>query len=96
MFDLNSVPVHSESVVTRKTGKEYVLVPVVNNIADMNSVFTLNESGAFIWDLIDGKRSVGDIINALITEYDTDNETAKADMFTFIDEMSKYLIIKEK
>jgi len=96
MFDLNSVPEHSYSVVTRKTGNEYVLVPVVNNIADMNSVYTLNESGAFIWELIDGKRSVGDLIDALIAEYDTDNETAKADLFSFIEEMSKYLIIKEK
>lgn len=96
MFDLNSVPIHSDSVVTRKTGNEYVLVPVVNNIADMNSVYTLNESGAFIWELIDGKSSIGEIINALTTEYDTDNETAKADLFSFINEMSKYLIIKEK
>ena len=30
---------------------------VANNIADMDSVYTLNESGAFIWELIDGKRN---------------------------------------
>ena len=94
MFILNSIPVRSESVVTRKTGNEYVLVPVVNNIADMNSVYTLNESGAFIWEMIDGKRSIEDIINALTAEYNTDDETAKADVFSFIKEMSKYLIIK--
>jgi hypothetical protein len=96
MFDLNSVLSRSSSVVTRKTGNEYVLVPVVDNIADMNSVYTLNESGALIWELIDGKRSVEDIINSLTTVYDTDHETAKADVFSFINEMSNYLIIKEK
>ena len=38
MADLKSVPSKSPSIVTRKTGNEYVLVPVANNIADMNSV----------------------------------------------------------
>jgi hypothetical protein len=89
-----SILSHSTTVVTRKTGKEYVVVPVTNNIADMNSVFTLNETGAFIWDQINGKRSVEEIIGALTTEYDIDNETASEDLFTFIDNMKNYLIIK--
>jgi len=79
--------------VTRKTGNEYVLVPVANNIADMDSVYTLNETGAFIWELIDGKNSVEDLIEAVIKEYDTDNETATADVLSFFETMSKYLII---
>ena len=45
MTGLKSILSHSPSVVTRKTGNEYVLVPVSNNIADMNSVYTLNETG---------------------------------------------------
>lgn len=94
MPDLNSVFSHSPSIVTRKTGTEYVLVPVANNIADMNSVYTLNETGAFIWDLIDGKKCVKDIIEAVISEYETDYETASADVNSFLDEMNKYLIIK--
>ena len=93
MKDLKSVLSHSPSVVTRKTGNEYILVPVTNNIADMKSVYTLNESGAFIWELIDGKRNLDEIIFALTAEYDIDKETASGDLFLFIDNMSKYLII---
>ncbi len=95
MASLKSIPVRSSSIVTRKTGNEYVLVPVANNIADMDSVYTLNETGAFIWELIDGKRCVEDLIEAVMNEYDTDTETATADVLTFIDNMRKYLIIKE-
>ncbi len=94
MVDLNLIFSQSPSVVTRKTGNEYVLVPVANNIADMNSVYTLNETGAFLWEQLDGKKSVKDLIDALISEYDVDYETATADVFSFIEEMSKYLIIK--
>ena len=72
MSDLQSVLSHSPSIVTRKTGNEYVLVPVANNIADMNSVYTLNETGAFIWEHIDGQRSVKDLIETLVKEYEID------------------------
>ncbi|MCX6330148.1 MAG: PqqD family protein [Bacteroidia bacterium] len=94
MVDLNLIFSQSPSVVTRKTGNEYVLVPIANNIADMNSVYTLNETGAFLWEQLDGKKSVKDLIDALISEYDVDYETAASDVFSFIEEMSKYLIIK--
>jgi len=93
MAGLKSVLSHSPSVVTRKTGSEYILVPLANNIADMTSVYTLNETGAFIWDQIDGKRDVEEIIIALTGEYEIDFETAGEDVFAFIENMCNYLII---
>jgi hypothetical protein len=72
---------------------EYVLVPITNNIADMNSVYTLNETGAFIWEHIDGKRTVEEIITELMNEYEIDKQNAESDVITFIGNMRKYLII---
>jgi hypothetical protein len=94
MTDLKSILSQSQSIVTRKTGNEYVLVPITNNIADMNSVYTLNETGAFIWERIDGKKNVEQIISALTEEYDIGFDSAKEDVFLFIENMNKYLIIK--
>ena len=94
MASLKSIVSQSTSIVTRKTGNEYVLVPITNNIADMNSVYTLNETGAFIWEKIDGKRDLEEIIGALIEEYDIDRSSAESDVFSFIENMSKYLIIQ--
>jgi hypothetical protein len=93
MAGFKSVLSHSPSVVTRKTGSEYILVPLANNIADMTSVYTLNETGAFIWDQIDGKKDVEEIIRALTLEYDIDIKTAEEDVFAFIENMCNYLII---
>jgi hypothetical protein len=93
MTGLKSILSHSQSIVTRKTGNEYVLVPITNNIADMNSVYTLNDTGAYIWEQIDGKRNVEEIISLLTDEYDIDNKKAEEDIFIFIDNLSKYLII---
>jgi Coenzyme PQQ synthesis protein D (PqqD) len=93
MAGLKSILSQSTKVVTRKTGNEYVLVPITNNIADMNSVYTLNDTGAFIWEHIDGKRSIEEIIITLTSEYDIDPKNAEADVLSFVENMSKYLII---
>jgi len=90
---MKSVLSRSSSVVTRKTGNEYVLVPVTDNIADMDSVYTLNETGAFIWEQIDGKRTVGEIIEKIIIEYEIDEKKAVSDLFSFIENMRNYLIL---
>jgi hypothetical protein len=95
MADINSIPSHSPSVVSRKTGNEYVLVPVTGNIADMDSVYTLNETGAFIWDLIDGKRNVNEISMAVQVEFEVDEKTALKDVQELIDDLKKFLIIRQ-
>jgi hypothetical protein len=94
MIDLKSVLSHSPSVVTKKTGNEYVLVPVTDNIADMDSVYTLNETGAFIWEQIDGIKNIEDILNSMTSEFDIDEPNAQTDLIEFIDKMKKFLIIK--
>jgi hypothetical protein len=95
MTGLKSIISHSPSIVSRKTGDEYVLVPIANNIADMNSVYTLNDTGAFIWEHINGINSVEEIINEVTREYEIDCKTASDDVLSFIDNMDKYLIISE-
>ena len=95
-MNLKSVPVRSASIVTRKTGDECVLIPVTNNIADMSSVYTLNETGAFIWELIDGKNSIEELIIAVVNKYDADFNVATKDVFSLIDNMRNYLIIEDQ
>ncbi len=94
MTDLKTVLSHSPDIVTKKTGNEYVLIPLSDNIADMNRLFTLNETGAVIWELIDGQRNVSEIIDEFIDRYDIDPETATKDILLFLENMSNYLIIK--
>jgi methyltransferase-like protein len=94
MEEVDSVLSHSPDVVTTRTGNEYVLVPVANNIADMNSMYTLNETGAFIWEHIDGEKSIRDIIDDLAEEFEVDHDTARNDVLTFMNEMKRYLMVK--
>lgn len=92
---LTSIYEHSRNVVTRKTGNEYVIVPVTDNIADMNRVYTLNETGAFIWDQIDGNKSVEELIDALVLEFEVKRDDAEKDVNDFIEELKGFLVIRE-
>ena len=59
----------------------------------MNSVYTLNETEAFLWEQLDGKRNLGEIISLLTNEYDIDEVTAENDVAEFVEKMRKFLVI---
>jgi hypothetical protein len=67
-------------VVCRKVGAESILVPVRNNVGNLDFVYTLSPVAARIWELLDGTRSVDAIAAELCGEYDVDGETAAADV----------------
>ena len=47
-------------------------------------VEVLNEIGARIWSLLDGNRSVRQIIEMISSEYDVELETARIDTLEFL------------
>jgi len=59
----------------------------------MDSVYTLNETGAFMWEKLDGISNLAEIISSMQSEFDVDAETAKNDLLAFVTEMEKFLII---
>lgn len=77
--------------MTKEVGDECIIVPLSDNIADMDSVFTLNDTGTFFWNLIDGKKTIAEIIQAVVAEYDIDENTVQKDLFGFVEEMSEWL-----
>ena len=47
-MQLNTVYRQAENIVTRKVMDENLLVPISGDIASMDEIYTLNETGAFI------------------------------------------------
>ena len=90
---LDSVPVKSENVVFRKIEKEYILVPIVASAADVESIFNLNETGAAVWERIDGRKSIKDIVDEIQAEYDVEGKRLERDVISFVDEMTEAKLI---
>jgi hypothetical protein len=83
------IPVRNPSIVSRKIDDEYILVPIRQNVGDLDSIFTLNEVGAFIWELIDGTRGTTAIREALVKEFDVTPERAEADLEYFLGRLTE-------
>ena len=52
------------NVVYREIAEERILVPIRKQVADMACIYVLNETGARIWELMDGQRSLAEIRDA--------------------------------
>jgi predicted RNase H-related nuclease YkuK (DUF458 family) len=70
----------SDSIVFRKIADEFILVPIRQNVGDLESIYTLNETGARIWELIDGKNKVNEIKEKIVEEFEVTPEEAEKDI----------------
>jgi len=75
-------PKRSEDTASRMIDGEAVIV-----IPQEGVVTVLNETGAGIWQLLDGRNSVEDIINIISSEFDVSREEAEKDTLDFIEEL---------
>lgn len=73
--------------IFRRIVDELVLVPVRQDVADMDCIYTLNPVGAFIWEKLDGAATLGEIQAAIADEYATEPETAAGDLLDFMGEL---------
>jgi len=79
--------VRNPDFIHRKIVDEVVLVPIHKQVADMDSIFTLNEVGASIWQLLNHPTSKTALHAALLEEYQASPETLSADLDIFLEEM---------
>jgi len=70
--------------IFRRIVDEVVLVPLRENVADMDSIYTMNEVAAFIWEKLEVPASAEELEAAVVAEYDVDPETARADLDEFL------------
>jgi len=66
---LDKVYSKSDSIVSRKIAEEFILVPIRQNVGDLESIYTLNETAARIWELVDGKMKVEEIKEKIVEEH---------------------------
>lgn len=73
-------------MVSRAENNEVILVPVVNDVADMKEILVLNEVASHIWGNIDSYDSFDDIIKDIMKNYDVDESQAIKDITEFLNE----------
>ncbi len=86
----------SDDIVFRKIGDEYLLVPIRQGVGDLESIYTLNETAALIWDLLDGKAKGTEIRDKITEEFDVTPEQAETDLVYHLKELASIKAIVER
>ncbi len=95
MMDLDKVYCVKDRVASRKIVDEVLLVPLRDSVAEMENLYALNEVGARVYELVDGKRSVRDICAVIVDEFDASAEQAEADVSQFVEQLLSIHAIEE-
>jgi hypothetical protein len=73
--------------VVRSVAGSNIVVPTGAATVDFNGIMTLNETGMFLWELLEKGAEKEELLKALLSEYDVDEATAKKDIENFIEKL---------
>lgn len=90
MLSLTACMSKNKKIPWRVVEEEAILVDVSGAC-----IIHLDEVGAEIWNAIDGKRSIADIIQHIRDVFDTDGETAQKDTLEFIEQLLRKGLIED-
>jgi hypothetical protein len=84
MGTLKNCYIKENDFVAREITGETIIVPIKNKVGDLGSIYTLNEIGSTIWQLIDGQKNIRQIIEAVYNNYEVTRERAEEDTLEFL------------
>jgi hypothetical protein len=71
-------------MVSRKVADEVILVPIRQKVGDLQSIYSLNEVGGRIWELLDSERTLAEMASIIAAEYEVSQSQAEGDLAEFI------------
>src|SRR5438034_6276857 len=95
MPSLNSIVQKAPSIVSRKIADEVILVPISQKVGEIDCLYALNEVGARIWELIDGDRSLQELRDAIVEEFEVSQTEAQEDITVLIEQLKEIGAIQE-
>ena len=76
--------IKAEDLVTRRVAAETIIVPIKAHVAELDSIYCLNDIGSFIWEQMDRHTQISAIVDAICTEYDVTQEDLMNDIAAFL------------
>lgn len=77
----------STDFVQRNVAGECLLIPIRRRLTDANSLYVLNETGAAVWERLDGTRSLREIAGDLLQNYEVPPEQLEQDVQELVNDL---------
>lgn len=82
-----------EGFVLREVAGDIVVIPSGDTL-DLNMMITLNDTGRFLWELLEKGAEIEDLVQALTQEYDVTVEDARAHVDVFVAKLNENGLIE--
>jgi hypothetical protein len=84
-----------EEIICRAIAGEILLVPLRGTLAELQKIFSMNPVAGFIWERLDGQKSLGQIRGEILDAFDVEVGDANSDLQEFIVQLLKEGLIAE-
>ncbi len=86
---LDTLCVASPDVVSRDIEGEIIIIPLTGGIGDAeDELYSLNDTGRAVWMLLDGRRTLGDVVDLLTQRFDAPRSVVEGDVVGLATEMT--------
>ncbi len=75
--------------VLREVAGQTVVLPAGGDL-DLNMMISLNDTGKFLWTLLENETDEDRLVSALLKEYDVDENTARNAVENFVATLMKH------
>ncbi|MBA4417734.1 MAG: PqqD family protein [Syntrophus sp. (in: bacteria)] len=77
-----------DDFVLRNVGGTSLLVPLGAQVRSTNAIVALNETGRYVWTLLQEDKSIDDLADAVVSRFDVDRYQACSDVRYFLEELT--------
>jgi hypothetical protein len=84
-----------DDFVTRSITEETIIVPIRGGVGDLNSIYTLNEMGTRIWELMNDQTDIDKMAEIISSEYEVSIEQARKDIDEFLSSLEASGLIEK-
>jgi hypothetical protein len=87
--------IRSQDFIFRKIVDETILVPIRQNVAELNCIYSLNEIGTMLWQLLREPQTPADLQAFILREFEIPADQAYKDVQAFLDQLLSYGALQE-
>jgi len=87
--------IRNPNFIFRKIVDETILVPIRQNVAELNCIYSLNEVGSFLWQKLADPQDLSTLQSAVLTEFDADPNQIAEDISQFLSELINFGAVQE-
>lgn len=83
-----------DGFILREVAGNFIVVAVGSAVKDFNGIINLNETGAFLWRMLEKGCDEQSLKKALLDEYDVEDAVAESDVKAFIAKLTEAGLLK--